>query len=70
MEIKVKPASGFHTAGQDVAKAIVGMTYDDAEAYVEKNAFVFSPELASCQFMANRIQYRLQSGVIVVAWHG
>lgn len=66
----MQPATVFDKSGPDVAKAIVGMSYDDAEAYVEKNAFVLSEELASCQFKANRIQYRMQSGIIVEAWHG
>lgn len=64
----MQPAKEFDTAA-NVAKAIVGMRYEDAESYVESNSFVFSEELASCQYQANRIQYKMQSGIITEAWN-
>lgn len=67
----MKPASGFHTAGPKVAKAIIGMTVEEAKKTVEDAQLEFSPQLASCQFKANRIQHTVDAkGKVNWASHG
>jgi hypothetical protein len=53
--------------GNNVAKAVVGMKIENAEEYCEKHGFSLSHETETCVFNDKRIQYILQSGIVVSA---